>query len=535
MNAPRTCTGCALKPVARKQLVFCFDCLPGGPHVPPPCRRCGAVDNYFSAGLCGDCHQFAPQPPGSCRECHAWGVRRIRGRLCFACIGWRQHYPTIDACRSCSHRHHVGRGGVCRLCWRQASDAREATKRQRPYPPIDVIAANRHGQQLFFADMSLRRHPRRTRVTGVVKPRRRRPPKQLSLFDEPPDTWAHRHGVPEPAKTARSNALEALVRDHATRHGWSRSTVLRTRLAVRVLASRQTNPDGRFLASDVMALQQDLELTAQPVLAVLADADLLDDDRMPAITTWFERQLDGLPAPMVDELRVWFDVQYRGSTSPPRSRPRAPVTIRVRVNWAMPILRAWAADGRTSLREISRPDVIAALPPSGNPRATAGLALRSLFRTLRARKLVFLNPIAGVTIGSVERREPLPMDVDTLRSLLDSTDTACAAVASLLVFHGLSSNELRQLQLTDMRDGRLRVADRTIRLATPARLRLRRWLDHRAAPGRPASTRISSSTRAPPADSNRPDACGWHEPSASLPALCAPTASSTRSSPPTAT
>lgn len=478
---PRTCTSCFAKPVARKTLRFCFDCLPGGPHVAPPCRRCGIDDDYFSAGLCSRCHQYAPQPPRSCLECHAWGATRTNKWLCHACMNWRHKYPTVDACGSCGHTHHVGRGGWCRLCWRQGADARTLTRRERPYRPVDVIAANRNGQQLFFADMGRRREPAHPHVE-LVTPRspRRRPPKQLDLFDAPPNTWANRHGVPEPPKTARSNALEALVRDHAARHGWQRSPTLRARLAVRILAGRQPAADARFRASDVVALQA-LGLHATPVIAVLADAGLLDDDRIPSIVPWFERTVAGLPDPMRDELRVWFDVLHLGSTTLPRSRPRAPVTIRVRLDWAMPTLRAWAAAGHTSLREISRDDIVAALPSGGNPRATLTVALRSIFQTLRARKIVFTNPTARLRVGQVERRQPLPLDVTTIRELLESKSPATTALAALIVFHGLRTIELRQLRLVDVRDGRLHLPDRTIRLADPVREHVSSWLDHRQA------------------------------------------------------
>lgn len=479
MSPPRTCTSCAAKPVARKTLRFCFDCLPGGPHTPPPCRKCGVDGDYFSAGLCSRCHQYAPQPVGSCLECHAWGATRTHKWLCRACINWRKEYPTLDRCGSCQHTHHVGRGGWCRLCWRHGADARQATRRLRPYRPIDVAAANREGQQLFFADMGRRSVPRRVRVLPPPRPPRRRPPSQLDLFDAPPNTWANRHGLPEPPRTARSNALEALVRDHGQRHGWSPNTILRTRLAMRILAGRHT-PEGLFRASDVITLQA-FKLTAAPVIAVLDEAGLLDDDRVPTIVTWFERTVADLPATMRDELRVWFDVLYRGSATPPRSRPRAPATIRVRLDWALPTLRVWAAAGHTSLREISRADVLAALPPSGNPRATLGQALRSIFQTLRAHKLVFTNPTARLHVGTIERRQPLPVDVDAIRELLNSTNPATAALAALVVFHGLRTIELRHLCLVDVRDGRLHLPDRTVRLAEPARARITDWLDHRQA------------------------------------------------------
>lgn len=475
---PRTCSACQAKPVARNTLRFCFDCLPGGPHVEPPCRRCGTNGSYYSAGLCSSCHQYAPQLPGACVECHAWGATRTNKWLCHACMNWRHKYPTVGACRSCGNHHHVGRGDVCRLCWRQASDAREATKRERPYRPIDVIGSNQHGQQLFLADMGRRRAPRRSRITNPPRSPRRRPPRQLDLFDAPPDTWASRHGLPEPAKTARSNRLEALVREHGARHGWSRNTILRTRLAMRVLAGRQRPPAERFRVSDIMQLAE-LDLYAAPILAVLGEAGLLEDDRVPAIIEWFERHTADLPPVMRDELSVWFDVLHNGSTTTPRSRPRSPTTIRIRLNWAMPTLQVWAAAGHTSLREISRDDILSALPPSGNPRATLGLALRSIFMTLRGRKLIFTNPIARVPIGAIERREPLPVDVEVLRALLDASDPARAALAALVVFHGLRARELQDLRLIDIRGSRLHLHDRPVPLAPAVRERLGRWLDHR--------------------------------------------------------
>lgn len=29
---------------------------------PPPCRRCGSADNYFTSRLCARCHRHAPGP-----------------------------------------------------------------------------------------------------------------------------------------------------------------------------------------------------------------------------------------------------------------------------------------------------------------------------------------------------------------------------------------------------------------------------------------------------------------------------------------
>lgn len=482
MSRPKTCIGCGVKPVARKTLRFCFDCRPGGPYPAPPCRRCGSTTDYFSAGLCSRCHQYAPQRPDTCRDCHAWGVSRTNKWLCLACLGWRERNPTLGRCLSCEHERPISKRGACRLCWLQASMARDATEGQRPYRPLDVVGPNRHGQQLFFADLARRRRPRphgRSARTPIVTPSERRPSwRQLGLFEAPPATWASRRGLPEPATTTRSVALDALVRDHATRHGWSRTTTKRTRCAVKVLLSRQANPGAPIHASDVVALK-DEGLPGAAVLAVLAEAGLLEEDRVPAIASWFDRHVEGLPSTMASELRVWFDVLHVGSTTAPRTRPRADVTIRTRLRWALPVLEAWASQGHGSLREISRADVVAALPASGNARATTGIALRSIFTTLKARKIVFTNPMAKVAIGSVERRQPLPLDVEQLRAAIHSPKPACAALAALLAFHGLRPEQLRMLQLTDIQDGRLRLDHGTVLLAEPVRQRLAAWLDHR--------------------------------------------------------
>jgi len=177
---------------------------------------------------------------------------------------------------------------------------------------------------LFFANFGRRQHPKpEPRVEArpakrVWVPRNR----QLNLFDPPRNTWAHRHGLPEPSRTQRSAELEDLVRDHAERHGWHRSTILRTRLAVRVLASGQAGQPRAFRTSEVLALGEH-GIATRPVLDVLREAGLLEHDTTPTIHAWFERQLVGLPDQMTEELRVWFDVLYNGNTRPPRSRPRA--------------------------------------------------------------------------------------------------------------------------------------------------------------------------------------------------------------------
>ena len=156
------------------------------------------------------------------------------------------------------------------------------------------------------------------------------------------------------------------------------------------------------------------------------------------------------------------------------------MTARLHLMCAMPALRTWAAAGLTSLREVSAADIRAVLPPSGNPRSTMGAGLQSVLTVLKQQKVIFANPIASIRTGYHEPRQPLPVDLALVREALESPDPARAAVVALVAFHGLRVGQVRALMLTDLRDGRLHLRDRTVLHAGPARVRLAAWLDYRA-------------------------------------------------------
>lgn len=485
MSRPRLCAGCGSRPVAHKGNKYCFDCRPPGRGArrPPPCRSCGSTDDYYSAGKCARCHRLAPRVVDSCRDCLAWGVTRTLKWLCHACVGWRESYPERGACGVCGEERHLGRGGYCRLCWRTASDIREATRRERPYRPLDVVGANRNGQQLFFADMRRPRAdptpqtaPRPQPARTYSSPRCRA--RQLSLLDQP-QTWAVRHGIPDPPDPAVAAALDERARDLAARHGWSSTHLKRVRLGLHLALGIEQTPGTKVRASTVVGLSSLGRSGIDLVLMVLEDADMLDDDRIPAVDAWFEQQVETLPPKIVEELNVWFDVMRHGSLTAPRRRPRAETTIRLHLLSTLPTIRTWAEAGHASLREISRNDFIAALPDKGNPRAVLGSGLRSIFKVLKSKALVFVNPTAGIRTGRPERRQPLPLDVSVLREGLDSDDPARAALTAMLAFHGLRPGELRHLKLTDVRGGHLYVAHRRVVLAPPVRQRLSIYLDYR--------------------------------------------------------
>jgi hypothetical protein len=246
-----------------------------------------------------------------------------------------------------------------------------------------------------------------------------------------------------------------------------------------LLLGLQDTPGAAINASDVVALTT-LDVPVRRILEVLAAVGFLNDDRVPTIERWFATKTADLPADMVTDLKVWFTVMRHGSTTPPRSHPRDKRTIATKLRWALPALHVWAADGHQHLREIACEDVLAALPPSGTPRHTMLQGLRSIFRLLKAHKVVFVNPTTHIPGVKPPGRVPLATPVEHIRHALVSDDPTRAAIAALVAFHALASHELRDLRLADVHDGRLHLPERSVPLAQPVRARLRAYLDYRA-------------------------------------------------------
>jgi integrase len=384
-------------------------------------------------------------------------------------------------CEVCGHQARL-RDGACRLCWKQAGMAR------RSHKGIALAEANRHGQQLFLANMEQRislitpKHPRHRPPAArpdthwaLIAPAQHR---QLTLIDPPrrlaPDfRWTRE--LPDPALAA---ALERVADDHAEQHGWDRPKFRRTRLGLRVMLGTQDTIGPPIKASDVVALLPDADLPAGPVMEVLAAAGLLEDDRVSRLVVWINRRVAELPEQIAGEVLAWFDVMHRGSTTPPRRRPRPEGTIHAYLNGCLPALKT-LAETHESLREVSRQDVLDVLPASGTRRVNCLRGLRSIFQTLKDRKLVFIDPTARIFSGTPDATVPMPMDVHRLRWALDAEHPAAAAMSALLIFHALRAGELRNLQLTDVRDGRLHLDDRIVPLADEVRTRIAAWLDHR--------------------------------------------------------
>jgi hypothetical protein len=86
----------------------------------------------------------------------------------------------------------------------------------------------------------------------------------------------------------------------------------------------------------------------------------------------------------------------------------------------------------------------------------------------------------GLPVRPVAATTPLPMETAGIREGLDSQNPAVALAVALVAFHALSAKHVRELQLTDIVDGRLLIGERDIPLAAPVRTRLAAWLDYRS-------------------------------------------------------
>ncbi|WP_245633809.1 hypothetical protein [Amycolatopsis jejuensis] len=400
------------------------------------------------------------------------------GWLCSACRSWRETHHHVDACRTCGQQVALDDQGSCRLCRKTRSLlAHDLGKRTSV---VGLADANRHGQQLFFAGMWHREgHGTRPYIKKTVPPDLSllQPVRyqQLVLWQLPRDLESGlRLGFPPPPDPAREAAWRQFIREFSHQHGWGINVTERTQRAIRMLLGMQDTPGAAIRASDVLPMSR-IRHPVRPVLDVLAAAGMLADDRIPAVVRWFTVQTSTLPDEMRRELTVWFDIARKGSTIPPRFRPRSERTVRTQLSFALPTLRSWAHE-HTSLREIGRNDVLAALPPSGAPRSCTLQGLRSIFRVLKARQLTFVNPTARISVPNPHPQAPGPIDLSALRAALDSEDPTRVALAALLAFHAVRIRQLCALRLADLRDGRLHVEDRVIPLAVPVRLRLTAYL-----------------------------------------------------------
>jgi hypothetical protein len=204
---------------------------------------------------------------------------------------------------------------------------------------------------------------------------------------------------------------------------------------------------------DVHALAQlGVNLKAKRVCQFLRARGLLieDPDRhRDRSREWIEAAVHALPTPLGNEVQIWVIV-LRGQGRRER-QARSYRSIRRYLATLQPMLTSWAADGVTTLRQITAADIDTAVAGiQGNRARHHAVCLRSLFGALRQERVIFRNPAKNLVVGDLAGL-PRSVPSDLLAGLLDHAKTAFGRfVVALVAVHALPGHEVRTLMTADL-------------------------------------------------------------------------------------
>ena len=274
--------------------------------------------------------------------------------------------------------------------------------------------------------------------------------------------------------------LLAAVVGYGQARGWSLSTLRRVQHSLVVLLASQPTPTWPLEVAAVRQFLLERHLTVLRVVEFLADQGLVRVDEHAALDRWLAGRLQPLAAPIQAEVQVW--IQGLRGRGPRAGRPRRDATIQGYLRAACSALADWSARYQ-SLRQVTTKDVTAQLEPLAGPtRKLTLVVLRSLFRTLKARRLIFTNPTAGLAAPGAPPPPGLGLDPARRAGLLGQLDRPDQQLIVLLAgVHALRPHQLRVLALedVDLAAGILRVGGRPRRLDTLTGQALRGWLERR--------------------------------------------------------
>jgi len=403
-----TCTGCGAIRPGRPKVGRCKRCYARAQHPVQPCPGCGQTRRHLAAGLCARCYRLsltrlvtcpgcgelrpvyfgdrcerckrrAAAKAGACAECGKQVARLWAGR-CRTCHARR--YETTGACGDCGDMTRLT-GGLCRACrlfrWKHPLGTCPYCGRQQP---IGAFGGCRSCQAANRAARALDRAQRKRRAKPVLSP----------------------------ADVQLLNALAG----YGGARGWAPGTLLRARGAL--IAVLTSGHDLGQRPWDVEYLRRFLTGRHRVTLRVvefLTDEGLVRTNPRAALEQWLARRLAALPAPVAAEVRIWTEALH--GRGPRAGRPRHPRTIEAYLRVLETPLGAWAGQ-YGSLRQVTTEDVTAQLALfTGATRLLALSAMRSLFTTLKARRVLFTNPAAPLTGRALQPPPVLPLD-DTLRA-----------------------------------------------------------------------------------------------------------------------
>ncbi|MEU6890000.1 hypothetical protein ABZ918_33410 [Streptomyces viridosporus] len=264
---------------------------------------------------------------------------------------------------------------------------------------------------------------------------------ELTLFDLPRDL----RGVSSkrPLLDADLAAFLTIRAEQiAELRGWPSRTVGSVGRGIRTLCAVH-RPGERIRASTITQLTH----TAVPtnhVLEVFEGIEIFLDDRPDPLDVWCQKHLALLGPGVRAELDTWISVLRHGTT---RRRPRARSTVTTLVRLVLPFLTEY---GRkyTTLRQVTRNDLTNWLAHRPH-RAYEASALRSLFSTLKAERMIFANPMRGINGGKLTTTIPAWLTTEEVEAVAHAAlqDPALRVVVALSGIHALASHEIRKMLL----------------------------------------------------------------------------------------
>jgi len=223
-----------------------FHLLARRPGDPSPCLRCGSSRDYYASGLCAGCYtqairRWAPAwtaTPGRDPQ-HPLAVR--------ACLAWRQQYPAAGTVWDLRPDRVPGPPRFVPAVPQTSWAAATITGR------FDLAGANRHGHQLFFANMFYENGARtRAKDTAAAQPSRTVPAElstktvpatETDVFGEQLRLFTIRHDLAAAGRTglhlradpAQAAALESLARDLAAAASWRQEQLQDNIIGIRIV------------------------------------------------------------------------------------------------------------------------------------------------------------------------------------------------------------------------------------------------------------------------------------------------------------
>ncbi len=449
------------------------------------CQRCGQHAT-LSGRYCRACLERASETVGACPDCLCW--TRLLGGRCKPCRLFRFKHA-LGGCPSCGRQVPLGAAGRCRLCLAISRATGAIPNLQAGIQLFMLVGAPARVEPLKVepptrpaAGLGQLRLPR---ATVTRRPTRAAPrPRPRPQPTTPRPRLVNRIRRVRERQLEQHPQLDAALVGYGRARGWSTDTLRHVRCSLAALLASQpqltsTSP------LDAVAVRQFLierHLTALRAVEFLTDQGLAARDEHAPLDRWLAHRLEPLPTQIRGEVQTWIEV-LRGH-GPRAGRPRKAATIQGYLRALEPALADWSARYR-SLRQVTADDITDQLQRLTGPTRKLALAvMRSLFKTLKAQRVIFTNPTAGQELRSEPPPPALSLDPAWRAGLLERLHRPDARLIVLLAgVHALRPHQIRVLTLdqVDLAAGTLLVGSRSRRVDALTLEELRAWLELRRA------------------------------------------------------